>query len=595
MNEELEFLATLRDAGIDPDTLVLDDNGTLPLQGDQTRVDGPALPRLGSEELRVLDTLGAGGMAVVERAVQVPLAREVAVKRASPDTTQDLVVEARTTGHLEHPNVVPVYALGRDESGEVLLVMKRIEGRSWRELLEEDADDLDRHLDILTEVCRAVHFAHERGVLHRDLKPDNVMVGPFGEVYVLDWGIAVGLDERAPDAIPKPETLEIVGTPGFMAPEMCEPGAKLSRATDVYELGATLYRVLTGHRAHTPNSTRVVRVLVRTVMSEHADPGAGVPAELRSICLRATAREPEARHPTADALRLDLERYRAFAAVLRIVDEAIARVARLEELDDDPERDGEASRAYHEARFGLEQALRERPELTDARAALERAHLAMARRELRRGRPDVARQAASELAAPPDDLARALERATDERAKLQALADDLDPRRGQRNRAVLVGVVAVVAGGAFTASGWLQYTGSLVVDQWQMLWVNLVGFSVFLIAMIAMRIWRQNRVSRMIGYSASVVWLACIGLVVVGIRFDVSIPASAATVGLIVAVGLAIMATADRRFLLAAVIYALGSAVALLVPEVGLLVAGLTCFVSFAMLAAMLARHPDPS
>src|SRR5262249_12200472 len=154
-----------------------------------------------------------------------------------------LLVEAVITGSLEHPSVVPVYALGCDDAGHPILVMKRIEGVSWKTLAADqhhpawariDAAGDDRlvaHLEILMQVAGAVHFAHSRGFVHRDIKLANVMIGEFGEVYVVDWGLAVKMgaaplsDEEAP----------LVGTPVYLAPEMLsgDPAAVDAR-TDVY-------------------------------------------------------------------------------------------------------------------------------------------------------------------------------------------------------------------------------------------------------------------------------------------------------------------------------------------------------------------------
>jgi len=153
-------------------------------------------------DFRVLERLGRGGMGTVHLARQESLRREVAVKRLRPDTSnestrQALIHEALVTGSLEHPNIVPIHALGRVDEAEPMLVMKRVEGVSWQTLIQQPEreayrghrpDRLRRHLDILKQVAQAVHFAHSRGVIHRDLKPENVMLGEYGEVYVVDWG-----------------------------------------------------------------------------------------------------------------------------------------------------------------------------------------------------------------------------------------------------------------------------------------------------------------------------------------------------------------------------------------------------------------------
>lgn len=213
----------------------------------------------GLPDFELLGVLGEGGMGQVLLARQRSLGREVAIKivkpsRAHPSTQAALVHEARLTGALEHPSIIPLHLLSQDSEGSPLLVMKRVEGTSWKELLQnpthpfwskDPSERLKQNLDILMQVCNAVHFAHKQGVLHRDLKPSNVMLGNFGEVYVLDWGVALQLD---PDGTCTPPSL--AGTLCYIAPEMLLRGAKLDGRTDVYLLGATLYEVLTGDPPH---------------------------------------------------------------------------------------------------------------------------------------------------------------------------------------------------------------------------------------------------------------------------------------------------------------------------------------------------------
>ena len=188
--------------------------------------------------------LGRGGMGVVLRAEQRSLERDVAVKTTDVSderAARALVREGRLMGGLEHPSVVPVHALGMGAAGRPLLVMKRVEGVTWRTLLRDPEhegwkpllgghqDRLRAHVEILAEVCRALAFAHDRGVVHRDVKPENVMIGGFGEVYLLDWGVALRLRDRETDAI------ALVGTPGYLAPEMISGNPEeVDARTDVY-------------------------------------------------------------------------------------------------------------------------------------------------------------------------------------------------------------------------------------------------------------------------------------------------------------------------------------------------------------------------
>jgi serine/threonine-protein kinase len=164
-------------------------------------------------------------MGVVDAVWQRSLDREVAIKRlvAKPNRThvEALLAEAGMMGRLEHPNIVPVHALGACPNRGPLLVMKRVRGIAWSELLKDPEhpawgahveDRLDRNLEILVAICNACHFAHSRGIIHRDIKPQNVMVGDYGEVYLMDWGIATTAES--------PPSSEVLGSPAYMAPEL---------------------------------------------------------------------------------------------------------------------------------------------------------------------------------------------------------------------------------------------------------------------------------------------------------------------------------------------------------------------------------------
>jgi serine/threonine protein kinase len=165
---------------------------------------------------RLIRRIGRGGMGEVWEAVQVSLNRAVAVKRvvthgkASDSTaarTRDFMMEALVSARLEHPNIVPVHDLGRDEAGAPLLAMKLVKGASWETRIREEFETLppeqflSRHIPTLIAVAQAVAFAHTRGVVHRDIKPSQVMLGDYGEVLLMDWGLAVVLDDLPGDMI----------------------------------------------------------------------------------------------------------------------------------------------------------------------------------------------------------------------------------------------------------------------------------------------------------------------------------------------------------------------------------------------------------
>jgi serine/threonine protein kinase len=262
----------------------------------------------------ILGELGRGGMGIVYRARQHALQREVAVKRLQSDDEflrQLFVTESMVTGELEHPNIVPVYALCDEAESGLWLVMKRIGGRTLSQLISEvpeprDPRAIDRLIDVVLDVADALRFAHSRGVLHRDIKPVNIMVGSFGEVMLLDWGVAASFGDEAPAVIPHVRDQDMIaGTPLYMPPEMAEGrGADCGPWTDVYLLGATLYEVITG-RPHRRGDT-LMEVLTTGEALPFADT---VPAELQEICRRALTRDTASRYPDVESFQKDLREY----------------------------------------------------------------------------------------------------------------------------------------------------------------------------------------------------------------------------------------------------------------------------------------------
>jgi serine/threonine-protein kinase len=263
-----------------------------------TEVPGPAespaaaaaLPaRLGRYE--VLEVIGRGGMGCVLRGHDPELRRDLAVKVLLPDHQHDRVMRSRFTeeaqiaGRLQHPGVVPVHELGRVTDGRPFIAMKLVKGRTLADLLQEranPADNLPHFLAIFEAVCQTVAYAHSQNVIHRDLKPANVMVGAFGEVQVMDWGLAKVLrpphslapaleqGEGGPEISPAPlsrpgqgaggegsppgrtQPGEVLGTPAYMAPEQAWGAPdRLDERCDVFGLGAMLCEVLTGGPPYT--------------------------------------------------------------------------------------------------------------------------------------------------------------------------------------------------------------------------------------------------------------------------------------------------------------------------------------------------------
>ena len=371
----------------------------------------------GSEnaDFRVLSLLGEGGMGQVHLAKQHSLRREVALKTVRPSVDgaaarDALWREAVVMGQLDHPHVVPVHLLGVDRSGQPALVMKRVEGWTWQDLLDQpahpllaqtDSDALSLHLEILMKVADALEFAHSRGVIHRDVKPDNVMVGRYGEVYLADWGIAL---PPVPADVPEAAqaTISLSGTPSMMAPEMltCRRDA-IGPWTDVFLLGATLHLVLTGRSRHVGANLRAV--LESVALTAPFDYGAAVSPALAAVANRATAARPADRYPSAAAFR------QALRDVLRNrgLDEVTAAAeARLDELGatlqagpgDDP--DGYVRLVHRlatEARFGFLQVHAANPDDSAAARGLDAVLEKMVAFELGAGHEPEARALYAEL------------------------------------------------------------------------------------------------------------------------------------------------------------------------------------------------------
>lgn len=244
--------------------------------------------------------------------------------------------EARITGQLEHPSIVPVYELGHRKDGTLYYTMKLVRGKTLREAIRS-ADSFEERLGLLShfvDLCQAIAYAHSRGVLHRDIKPDNVMVGEFGETVVLDWGLAKVKDRRDVHADGFAETLRMmdlgeeagvertvhgqaIGTPVYMPPEQAKGQLEeVDERSDVYSLGAVLYELLTGK---TPFDGESLDEILRQAVKDEPKPireiASRAPPELMSICDRAMRKEPTQRYQSAREFAEDIERFQSGAFV----------------------------------------------------------------------------------------------------------------------------------------------------------------------------------------------------------------------------------------------------------------------------------------
>jgi serine/threonine protein kinase/formylglycine-generating enzyme required for sulfatase activity len=321
------------------------------------RAEGPRGTRY-----RLLSEIGRGGMGAIIKVWDDELRRSLAMKvvlgkddtprgdtpDVDPRTLGRFLEEAQITGQLDHPGIVPVHELGLDATGRVYFTMRLVKGEDLRTVLEHVQSGHDgwsqvRALNVILRVCEAMAFAHSKEVIHRDLKPANIMVGRFGEVYVMDWGLArvVGhqdkhdlrlrAGESSARSVVKTErhdardvasdsplmTMDgdVVGTPSFMPPEQALGELeKLGAHSDVYSIGAMLYQLLTGLMPYVPEGARVSPHTILASVLQGPPPSIEslaprTPPELVAICEKAMAREIEARYPTTAALAADLRAY----------------------------------------------------------------------------------------------------------------------------------------------------------------------------------------------------------------------------------------------------------------------------------------------
>lgn len=305
-------------------------------------IDGSGLQK--EVSLRHIDRgeIARGGMGSIRKVFDTNLQRTVAMKVLFPEHRSDAKImarfaeEAQILGQLEHPNIVPVHDFGEDGEGTRYFTMYYVRGKTLTEILQSDTvadgsrEAYFKLLNIFLRVCDAVAFAHSRGVVHRDLKPDNIMVGAFGEVYLMDWGIAkllgrstgtaLGLDGELPepvrvrrDAAMSDETGQIIGTFFYMSPEQANAEIeKIDERTDVFLLGGVLYEILTGQPPYVGSTVvDVVRQAQKAAIPapELVAPERNVPPPLSRIVMKALQKEHGQRYASVQHLKADIENF----------------------------------------------------------------------------------------------------------------------------------------------------------------------------------------------------------------------------------------------------------------------------------------------
>lgn len=280
------------------------------------------------ERYRKVGVLGEGGMGVVERAEDVDIGRSIAIKRLLPEIASDpqgvarFVGEVQIVGGIEHPNVVPIHDVGVDDEGRYFFVMKYVEGETLAEVIDALAAGdaaahgrwtFERRAEVMIAVLRALEYAHARGIVHRDVKPENVMIGRFGEVWLLDWGIAARTSALAASG----GAGGLIGTPAYMSPEQAS-AAVIDGRSDLYA-AAVMFHELLGLRHYLSHKSENVVDLLTAIAEEPAPTISGwrhesrfqplPPRELRGVCVRAMAKDPAARTATAGAMIAEIQAY----------------------------------------------------------------------------------------------------------------------------------------------------------------------------------------------------------------------------------------------------------------------------------------------
>lgn len=504
----------------------------------------------GDDPLRIESTLGEGGMGVVYLATQTTLRRKVAVKMLRPEertvlTTAQLIREAWITGSLEHPNVLPIYDVHLDHDGAPRIVLKRIEGTTWHELMHDQGamrerfgspDIVGHNLRVLMQLCHAAHFAHSKGIVHRDLKPSNVMIGEFGEVYLHDWGIAVSLEDGG--ELSDHGLTELAGTPAYMAPEMLRPEiAPLSPRTDVYLLGGILYEIVSGRPPHDAGTPQEI---IKSILASRPRYQADAPEELVAIARRAMSANPSARFDTAEELRLELQDYMQHRSSALLAREAELTLERLELLVRG-ERAAAASvqiaEKFGACRFGFKEALEMWPDNATACAGLDRAMALMVEHEAAHGRAETAAEMLADIAAPSAELVarvdEAKERAAAERqrvAELERVGMLLDPRFEIRARWIVTSLLALL--GTIVPLATQQ-----LVDPTSERYGPLFPLpACFLVAAIGAAIWKRHALARTVHNRV------VLAMVIAALSGQLMVHAASATMALPVVASMAMVA-----------------------------------------------------
>ena len=409
--------------------------------------------------------------------------------------------------------------------------------------------------------------------MHRDLKPSNVMIGAFGQVYVLDWGLAASIAPHADQwAPPASDQSVVVGTPHYMPPEMAEPSEfPITVQTDVYLLGAILHEILAGQPPHTGKSLHAI--LIQAYASAPKEYGPEVHDEIARICRQSMERDPRRRHTSVEALRQEIADYLEHRSAIELASQTDLIAARFDQLleresTSPPER-AAIRGMFEQARFGYRQSLRLWADHAHAREALCEMSWVMASREIDWDQLGAARTLITDApGTPPAALVERLERTEREQAnhqkeheRLLAWSDQMDTRRGRRARALISFALALFWGFSPLTSDLLDHYGVATFDHTAHVFagVRAVVISALLMIVFRKKLWRSV-VTRAIvtGFMSGLMLILCMRLIVLVNRVALA-PAIALEMCLDAFLVLMFALLESRRAVLSAVIYVLGA------------------------------------
>lgn len=289
------------------------------------------------------DLLGSGGQGIIHAAGDAGLQRDVAIKtlrkelNSSPAARQEFINEARLTAALDHPAVIPIYNLCSDAEGNLHLAMKKLNGISLKEYLRatnerytnsgfanfDEESAMARRISLFIKVCEAISYVHSRKVIHCDLKPENIMLGPYGEVYIVDWGIARRYDQ------PAENPAKIMGTPRYTSPENLQ-NLPCDNRSDIYSLGVILFEIITLAPAFSAETASEIinKVKVGEFNSLQHSYGKAIPKDMAAIIAKATALDPDKRYQSTEELTADLQAFRRGAEVSANPDTPAGKILR---------------------------------------------------------------------------------------------------------------------------------------------------------------------------------------------------------------------------------------------------------------------------